>query len=674
MSRVPEWSGRRVTQARAHMRRYLPAECEATTHVAECPGIIDGTDDRAWVVGHRASRIEHPELTWAVTNWRIEARVCSDASGQAAVIANAKAELLRELRATGALVDQPPLDLDADDDLGFPHAPDTPAAPLLPLSLPGTKPRPRITSESKRAHATIQREPLEIPDDMRWDSERVRGYPWLAAFADVPDNASPPLAMSYPPDDAVCSYGWDGCTHLVDHRTGEVVEGASVVGWAEREHRMTLRWWQRFAIVRQHEHRADGTLCWPEVVESASRRSGKSHRMRAVATWRLAHAAVIGELQSVVHCGNDLAVCRDVQKKAWRWAVGRWGKTAVKEGNGKELIENPTDGSSWVVKAQGAAYGFDANLGMADECWDVKPDTISEGLEPMLLERLWAQLHLTSTAHRRARSTMKTRIAQAIASLGRGRVLLLLWGALPQDDPGDPATWRKASPHWSEDRRRMLEGKYEAALAGEADPEADDPDPMEGFRAQYLNVWPPLNVKPQRGEAVVDKVAWQELTTPRPDRAPDAAAIEAAFDAGVSVALAWRLPDGAALVSVEGVDDLALAGLTVTASGYAGETIVGASLVGDPALAGLRTKPGKGTPVGAVLDLGRLLADAMLAHDGSEHLARQVLAARTVPGAGSTRLASHGRVEAIKAAAWAAAAARAKPVRRAGSRVLTPSI
>ena len=62
--RVPDWSGRRVTQARAHMRRYLPAECEATNHVPECPGVIDGTDDRAWVVGHRASRIEHPELTW----------------------------------------------------------------------------------------------------------------------------------------------------------------------------------------------------------------------------------------------------------------------------------------------------------------------------------------------------------------------------------------------------------------------------------------------------------------------------------------------------------------------------------------------------------------------------------------------------------------------------------
>jgi hypothetical protein len=445
-----------------------------------------------------------------------------------------------------------------------------------------------------------------------------------------------------------------------------------VVPWAEREHRMTLRWWQRLAIVRQHEHRADGSLVWAEVVESASRRAGKSHRMRAVATWRLAHAAVIGEVQSVVHCGNDLAVCRDVQKKAWRWAVGRWGAKAVKEGNGKELIENPNDGSSWVVKAQGAAYGLDANLALADECWDVKPDTISEGLEPMLLERLWAQLHLTSTAHRRARSTMKTRLAHALA-VDDGRTLLLLWGARPQDDPGDESTWRRASPHWSDDRHRMLASKYEKALAGEIDPEADDPDPMEGFRAQYLNVWPPLNVRHVRGEAIVDKAAWAELVVGRPDRAPDAAAIEAHFDSALAVVLAWRLPDGAALVSVEGVDDLALAGLTVTASGYGGEVIVGASLVGDPALVGLRTKAGKGTPVGAVTDLARMLADGQLAHDGSPLLATQVLNARTMPGLGATRLASHTAVHAIKATTWAAAAARSRPARRGIGRVLLPS-
>jgi hypothetical protein len=659
---IPAWSGRRVQQARAFMSRYLPAECAADEHAAACPGVIDGSDPAAWVVGHTLSRIEHPELTWRPNNWRIEARVCSDKSGPGTALAKARADGRRDALAEIAAAEREPAVVVAD--ALFPTTPNLAEGKPSPLSLPGT-PRPKVTSASKIAHGATPREPLEIRSDLAWSADRVRGYPWLADFADVPDDASPPLAMTYPPDDAVCSYGWEGCEHLDD--------GEQIVPWSEREHGSPLRWWQRLAIVRQHEHRADGSLVWGEVVESASRRSGKSHRMRAVATWRLAHAKVIGEVQSVVHCGNDLAVCRDVQKKAWRWAVGRWGVKAVKEGNGKEIIENPLDGSSWVVKAQGAAYGLDAGLAMADECWDVKPDTISEGLEPMNLERLWAQLHLTSTAHRRARSTMKTRIAQALAG-GDGRTLLLWWAALPQDDPGDPETHRRASPHWTADRERLLASKYEKALAGEVDPEADDPDPMEGFRAQYLNVWPPLNVKPTRGEPIVDRLAWSELVLAQPSTTPAGAAIESHFDGGISVALAWRLADGAALVSVQTFDDLALAGFAVADSGFREPVDVSAGLVDDPALAGLTTR--KATRAGglaAVLDIARWLADGQIVHDGGEDLTRQVLAVRTVDGADGPRLASTGRLDAVKAAAWAATAARSKPVRRVG-RVLTATV
>lgn len=54
------------------------------------------TQDSAWVVGHTKARATHPELTWVHTNWRIEHRKCSDATGQATVIAKAKAEALRD--------------------------------------------------------------------------------------------------------------------------------------------------------------------------------------------------------------------------------------------------------------------------------------------------------------------------------------------------------------------------------------------------------------------------------------------------------------------------------------------------------------------------------------------------------------------------------------------------
>jgi len=38
--------------------------------------------------------------------------------------------------------------------------------------------------------------------------------------------------------------------------------------------------------------------------------------------------------------------------------------------------------------------------------------------------------------------------------------------------------------------------KYAAALAGQDEPEFDDPDPIRGWAAQYLNMWPLLGAKP----------------------------------------------------------------------------------------------------------------------------------------------------------------------------------
>lgn len=52
-----------------------------------------GADPSTWVVGHIKDRITHRHLTWAVTNWRHEWRACSDSTGQAAVIANARAQV-----------------------------------------------------------------------------------------------------------------------------------------------------------------------------------------------------------------------------------------------------------------------------------------------------------------------------------------------------------------------------------------------------------------------------------------------------------------------------------------------------------------------------------------------------------------------------------------------------
>ena len=512
-----------------------------------------------------------------------------------------------------------------------------------------TRPRfsPQPTPGTPIAHVRLaspqsaQNAPVEARADLLWNPATLTEFGWLRDHLEVPEDAAAPLYMTPPTDDAVGSYGTEA------------------VEWIESTQRIRLRWWQKLAIVRQLEHRADGSLTWRSVVESCPRRAGKSVRIRGMALWRMDHPDLIGEVQTIVHCGNDLPICREIQRGAWRWADAQgW---VITKANGKEAIE-ATDGSRWLVRSQDGVYGWDAGLAVVDEAWDVKPDTVSEGLEPAMLERLWAQLHLTSTAHRRATSLMKQRIRDAMTT-DDGETLLMLWGAPQGADPGDPEVWRAASPHWSEDRRRMIAAKYAAALAGEEDPQADDPDPMAGFEAQYLNRWRLQPTVNERGEGVVEEETWAALTSDVPVGTPHAAAVESWFAEGCSLALAWKV-DEEVVVSVADYPDLPAAAAALKASGFRRTATIGASLLEDPALVGIKAKKGQGRTAAAVLELDRLIGEDVFRHDGGEHLTGQVLAARTMPGADGPRMASSGRADAVKAAVWAVADCRKKAVGR----------
>lgn len=591
-----EWGGRRVARARAIVATWLPAPC------GQCGVTVDSSDE--WVVGHTVARWLRPDLTWVLSNWRPEHRPCSDASSQGEVIAKARHE--------GARL------------AGFPDS----AIPGRPPAFPSLPPGPGVA----------QRAQIETREGLSWQPDAMRAYPWLADFADVPDDASPPLWMSLPHEDAVGSYGAEACA------------------WIESVERKTLRWWQRLAIVRQLEHRADGSLCHRTIVESASRRSGKSVRIRGMALWRLANAELIGEVQTVIHTGNDIPICREIQSRCWRWAEANWGAKSVVKANGKECVEAP-DGSRWLVRSQDGVYGWEAGLAVVDEGWDVKPDTVSEGLEPAMLERLWAQLHITSTAHRRAKSTMRSRLLDALTR-DDGETLLLVWAAPPDADVSDPQVWRDASPHWSEDRSRMITAKYEKALAGEVDPEADDPDPMAGFCAQYLNMWPLRERAAVRGDGLVEESAWADLAMlPDLDATPAAAAIESWFGRGVSLALAYREGDQV-IVRVDDHTEMSIAISALRATGYRGRVTVGKSLMADPALRSVNRTPSAQMTSSAVADFARLLTEDVLRHDGSEHLTGQVLGVRTQPGPDGARMVSKGRSDALKAAAWAVTSAR----------------
>ncbi len=579
-----------------------------------CDQVVDGRTP--WVVGHKISRTLRPDLTWDVANWQPEHRACSDASAQAAVIEKARAEGAREA-INGS----------------FPHHDHDGQPPRLPAHTHGTN-----------------EDPVEARAGLSW-TDLCRDPPdWLTPYLEVPEDAAPPLWVSSVHPDAVGTFG----PEAIEWMESNIVE---------RGRPLRLRWWQKLAIVLQLQHREDGTLCWRVVLESGPRRIGKSVRLRGMALWRLANGPDMFEPeQLVLHTGKDLAIVREVMRKAWAWAAPR-DEWDIKRGMTEPEVSY-RGVNRWVARSKDSTTGYDACLALCDEAWDVPPASIDDDLEPTMLERESPQLVLTSTAHRRATSLMRGRITEALA-VDDGETLVLIWSMPPGSDAGDETAWRAASPHWSEDRRRMIASKFAKALAGESDPEADDPDPMQGFLAQYGNVWRLRERRALRGQGVVDSEAWNTLAAEVPFIRPDAAAIESWYAEGVSLALAWK-DAGRSIVSVSDHPDMESAVAALKESGCRAVVTVGAGLMDHVALKGVRKRKGEARVIGAVQVLSRLISEGVLRHDGGQHLGGQVLTLRTLPGADGPRMASTGRADAVKAAVWAIERSRLARSRKPG--------
>lgn len=315
--------------------------------------------------------------------------------------------------------------------------------------------------------------------ELRGDPMTGAVSPWAEHLIDIPEDSAPPLAMSGPHPRAVGSYG----SELIEWSRKRGMSWGRAGGWKPP------RWWQELAVIRQFEHDSAGDLVWRDVIESGPRRIGKSVRLRQSAVWRTSQGERIGEPQLSMLVSKDLNIGREIHSRSWSWAEKQGWVVKRRAGSEEIRVLEDEDSDRWLLRAPDGAYGYDVNYGQVDEAWDVKPDVITDGIEPALLERLWPQLHLTSTAHVKASSLMRGRLMNALRGVSSD-TLLLFWGAHPDADIDDPATWRSASPHWSADRERLVSEKYKAAKAGEQDPEVDDPDPLRGWAAQYLNVWP----------------------------------------------------------------------------------------------------------------------------------------------------------------------------------------
>lgn len=447
--------------------------------------------------------------------------------------------------------------------------------------------------------------------------------------------------------------------------------GVDAAKWLGNFAGIDLRWWQRLALARMLEYDEDGQLVWLDVLLSTARQVGKSWLVRALALWRVHQAGRFGEEQLVLHTGKDLAVCRELHRRGRLWARERTalGYT-VRDTNGTEEMGTP-DGSRWIVRGSRSVYGYPATLALADEAWAMLPSMVEDGLEPTMAERRSPQLVLLSTAHRFATTLYPSRRLEALESWERpGDTLMLEWSAPRHAEIGDREAWRQASPHWSPGRARLLETRLRRADAGMAEG-ADDTDPVEAFRAQYLNIWPVRMLTGGRDEPLVDQELWRgcaDVAASVPESGPVAASVEDWFGLGAAAACAAITPDDRVLVWGSTFETRAEATSWAVAEldtrrradglpGADSTLCVGASL-NAPDVAAVLERPVlacSAVHTRTALPLVRsLVHHGRLVHGGARELSGQVTACRVVSRDGGLAVAHRGvRSDLVRAMAWA---------------------
>lgn len=369
-------------------------------------------------------------------------------------------------------------------------------------------------------------------------------------FLDRPQ-ATPAAPLSFPPkggQDGPVSHGEprlhpDGFVlpRLETRPSGAVVGsyGGQARGWLRDTYGLVLRGWQGYAIDRALEHDADGVLVWPLVVLSVGRQSGKSVLSRGICMWRLHHADLFGEPQTVLHVANTVSTALEVMRPAGLWAVEQYGKKAARWGNTAPQIEIP-NGSRWLVRAanDSAGVGYSISMAFMDEAWRIDDRVYEDAIDPTMAERNSPQAWMVSTAGDSTSTLMQKYRQRAIDRLESddpGSVLLLEWSAPPDADPDLVDTWRWASPEWNDRREKFLRKTWENVDSN-------------AFAREFLNQWVIA-----AGHWLRDSV-WNDTLDDALELPADAqwsVALESDFDGmGHAVAIAAPNPDGMIVVRV----------------------------------------------------------------------------------------------------------------------------
>lgn len=302
---------------------------------------------------------------------------------------------------------------------------------------------------------------------------------------------------------------------------------------------LELRAWQAYALERALEHDDDGALIWSTIIVTVGRQSGKSVLSRALCMWRMHHADLFGETQTILHVANRRSTALEVMRPAGLWAVEAYGKKSTRWGNENAGIEIPT-GDRWLVHAanDSAGVGYSVSMVFVDEAWKVKREVVDDALAPTMAERNMPQLYLVSTAGDSTSDLMtayRQRALDRLEDTDPGTVLLLEWSAPAEADPDQVDTWKWASPEWTDKRETFLRQQWSNIEES-------------AWRREYLNQWV------VRSNHWLKDSVWDgtlDASVGLPDQGQWTVAVESDFDGmGHAVAIAALTETGHYVVRV----------------------------------------------------------------------------------------------------------------------------
>jgi hypothetical protein len=197
--------------------------------------------------------------------------------------------------------------------------------------------------------------------------------------------------------------------------------------------------------------------------------------------------------------------------------------------------------------------------------------------------------------------------------------------------------------------------------------EVDEPDPIEAFRAQWLNQWPLVLQRAAPAEQLVTREQWDRLISLDEPDGPVYVGLEDYYGQGAAVGCACRLADGRWEVDgwPRGDWDSAIADVHALARGRdVRRVLVGASLLDrlPPDLRAIaEPRHGAHTRLGLVL-LRDLAATGQIAHDTvTADLDEAVGKATVRESPAGLVLMPVGQPHLVKAVVWALLAAHRPP-------------